>query len=302
MPGHSRSSSGSQRDAADARAGSRRARARIAASVSARRSQDSSPRPGTTLNASPACSTVGTAVRCSGPSGAWRAATACAAAASASSALRPRSGAEPECAARPARVHLDRPGRLAPHDDALARRPASARRPRSTGTRPSRRSARRARTAPCATPRRRRAAAPPRRSRARRAGERAQRAEREHDAALHVDRAGAEQVVAVAPQRLVVRVGDDGVDVAEQQDPAPRRAAQRGRAGRARGRARSTAGARPRASAGSSAAQTRGALLRAVDVARRRRDGDERLELALGAPRDRRRPALDPAFISLPNL
>ncbi len=61
----------------------------------------SSPSPGTTLNASPECSTVGTAVRRSGPSGSWQPATAWAAAASASSALRPRSGAEPECDARP---------------------------------------------------------------------------------------------------------------------------------------------------------------------------------------------------------
>ena len=73
----------------------------IAASSSARRSQNSAPRPGTTLKAVPALSTVGTAVSRDGPAGSWQAATACAAAASASSALRPRSGAEPECAARP---------------------------------------------------------------------------------------------------------------------------------------------------------------------------------------------------------
>ena len=68
---------------------------------SARRSQSSSPSAGTTLNASPQRTTVGTAVRCSGPCGSWRAATDCAALASASSALAPLSGAEPECAARP---------------------------------------------------------------------------------------------------------------------------------------------------------------------------------------------------------
>ena len=54
--------------------------------------------PGTTLNASPERITVGTAVRWSGRAGRGGAATAWAAAASASSALRPRSGAEPECA------------------------------------------------------------------------------------------------------------------------------------------------------------------------------------------------------------
>ena len=73
----------------------------MALSSSARQSQNSSPWPGTTLNASPERSTVGTAVRRCGPCGSWQAATACAAEASASSALRPRSGAEPECAARP---------------------------------------------------------------------------------------------------------------------------------------------------------------------------------------------------------
>ena len=72
----------------------------------------SSPSPGTTLNASPACSTVGTAVRRSGPLGSWQLATACAAAASASSALRPRSGAEPECAARPSACTLNVPAAL----------------------------------------------------------------------------------------------------------------------------------------------------------------------------------------------
>ena len=54
-------------------------------------------------------------------------------------------------------------------------------------------------------------------------GERAQHAEREDDAALHVDRAGAEQLLAVARERLVVLVADHRVDVAEQQDAARRR-------------------------------------------------------------------------------
>ena len=51
-------------------------------------------------------------------------------------------------------------------------------------------------------------------------GERAQGPEGEHDAALHVDGARADQPVAVAGQRLVVVVRDDRVEVAEQQDPA----------------------------------------------------------------------------------
>ena len=68
-----------------------------------------------------------------------------------------------------------------------------------------------------------------------RRGQRAQRAQRQHDAALHVDGAGAEQPLAVALQRLVVRVGDDGVDVAEQQDPPAARCRAAAPAGPARG-------------------------------------------------------------------
>ncbi len=52
--------------------------------------------------------------------------------------------------------------------------------------------------------------------------ERAERAEREHDAALHVDGAGADQPLAGAGERLVLGVGDHGVDVAEQQHAACR--------------------------------------------------------------------------------
>ena len=64
IPGHSRISSGSSVTPPTSR-GIASSTPMIAASVSARRSQVSSPRPGTTLNASPACSTVGTAVsRC----------------------------------------------------------------------------------------------------------------------------------------------------------------------------------------------------------------------------------------------
>jgi hypothetical protein len=51
-------------------------------------------------------------------------------------------------------------------------------------------------------------------------GERAQHAECQHDAALHVDGARAEELLFVARERLVVRVADHRVDVAEQQDPA----------------------------------------------------------------------------------
>ena len=100
MPGHSRTMSGC-RVAPPTSAGIASTTRWKASEESARMSLTSSPSPGTTLNASPECSTVGTAVRRSGPSGSWQLATAWAAAASASSALRPRSGAEPECDARP---------------------------------------------------------------------------------------------------------------------------------------------------------------------------------------------------------
>ncbi len=56
--------------------------------------------------------TVGTTVRCSGPSGSWRAASAWAAPARASSALIPRCGAEPECAERPVAFTITVPAAL----------------------------------------------------------------------------------------------------------------------------------------------------------------------------------------------
>ena len=261
-------------------------------SESARRSHDSSPRPGTTLNASPACSTVGTAVRCSGPSGACRAATAWAAAASASSALRPRSGAEPECAARPRACTLIVPAAL--RRTTTPSRPSGVSSPASKhrhASQPAKRGA-------CANGAVRHSSSHTSSSAtsaksARAPGQRAQHAEREHDAALHVDGAGAEQVVAVALERLVMGVPDDRVDVPEQQDPARAAPAQRReQVGGMRGRRALRAldlglGREQRGADGR-------ALLRAVHVARRRRDGDERLELARGAPRYRGRLLLHP--------
>jgi hypothetical protein len=52
---------------------------------------------------------------------------------------------------------------------------------------------------------------------ARARGQGAQEPERQHVAALHVDRARAQQLLAVARQRAVLLVGDDRVEVAEQQ-------------------------------------------------------------------------------------
>ena len=98
--GHRRSSSASSR-APPTSPGIAPATASIASRESARTSQSSSPASGTTLNASPLRSTVGTAVSRSGPEGSCRAATASAAALRARSAFAPASGAEPEWAARP---------------------------------------------------------------------------------------------------------------------------------------------------------------------------------------------------------
>ena len=118
------------------------------------------------------------------------------------------------------RAHAQRARGLALDHDRVLAVLGRAGRPRSTGRRRSPRSAPTcANGAVRATPRRRRAAAPPRRTRSTRVGERAQDAEREHVAALHVDRARADQPVALARQRAVRACGDDRVDVAEQQQP-----------------------------------------------------------------------------------
>ena len=114
-----------------------------------------------------------------------------------------------------------------------------------------------------------------------------QHAERDDVAALHVDGAGAEPVL-LAQQRPVVLVGDDRVEVAEQQDPALAAAqggAGQGAVGVARARAgQPLAGRRGRGQG----ARDGDALLGAVHVTRRRGHGHERLELALGARRDLR--------------
>ena len=202
-----------------------------------------------------------------------------------------------------ARVHLDRARRLASHDDALVPVAASARRPRSTGTRPSRRSARRGRTAPARHSSSQTSSSAASAKSARALGQRAQRPEREHDAALHVDacpsRAGARRR---ARSGRWCACADDGVDVAEQQDPAA--AACRGSVASRSGAwsGEEQGGRSTSASAGSSAAQIGRALLGAVHVARRRRDGDERLELAHGAPRDRQRLPLHPRVHGDPGL
>jgi hypothetical protein len=117
-------------------------------------------------------------------------------------------------------------------------------------------------------------------------GQGAQHAEGEHVAALHVHGARADQAVAVAVQRTVVGVRDDRVDVAEEEDAlraGPGHAEEEvGRVVRRRAREVLDRGLVGRQRGGD-----RRGLLGAVDVAARRGDGDERLELALGAAGDR---------------
>ena len=244
----------------------------------------SSPAAGTTLNASPERITVGTTLSCSGPWGSWRAATALAVCASASSALRPWSGALPECEARPVASTLQGAGGLAPHHDALLAVVVRARRPRSTGRRRSRQSGGAWTNGPVRHSSSVTSSTASSANVSGRRGQRAGDAERQDVAALHVGGAGAVQPVAVAAQRLMGVVTDHGVDVAEQHHlpgaGARHRAHQVGALTRRRGALRAVA---PRRPAGSSAHAHRQRPLGAVDVARRRGDVDQLL-------RARRRP------------
>ena len=111
-------------------------------------------------------------------------------------------------------------------------------------------------------------------------GERAQDAEREDVAALHVDRARADEVVALGRERAVILVRVDGVDVAEQHDPPAAAAGERhdqvvGVAG-----ATSTATRSKRTPSGTSSSASCERRVGARDVARGRGDRDEPLELA----------------------
>ena len=248
----------------------------------------SSARSGTTLNASPACRTVGTAVRWSGPAGAWTPATACAAAAAASRALTPLSGAEPECDERPSATTLTVPAALrrtttASSPEAGSSWPASKHRHASQ---PAKRSTWPKRPSRHSSSLTSSSAASPRSPVA--GGERPQDPEGEDVPALHVDRPGAVQAVALAPQGLVALVSDDGVEVPEQEDARAARASTR--------EAQEQVGRVPRRRAGHALdarpvrrqrRRDRGGLLRAAHVARRRRDADEGLELAREAGLDR---------------
>ena len=185
---------------------------------SARRSQTSSPAAGTTLNASPERRIVGTAVRRSGPSAAEAAATRWAAVASASRALRPRCGAEPECAGRPCACTRSVPAALrftitasSPGRRALAGLEAEAgvEAGEALGVAEGDR-------APLLVVHQQHRGlgvqlGPP--------GQLAHDPQRQRHAALHVHRPRAAQAVALALERAVLAVGHDRVEMAEQQQP-----------------------------------------------------------------------------------
>jgi hypothetical protein len=126
--------------------------------------------------------------------------------------------------------------------------------------------------------------------------ERAQHAERQHVAALHVDGARPVELVGVggvALHRPVVVMRDDGVEMSEEQDPAA------ARAGEAGDEVRRVVGAGARdvlhgRVVGQQRGGDRGGLLGAPNVARRRRDPDQRLDLALGTVGDVRGGLFDP--------
>jgi hypothetical protein len=116
-------------------------------------------------------------------------------------------------------------------------------------------------------------------------GERAQDADRQDHAALHVDRSGADQAVTGALERAVRLVRDDRVEVAEQQELSLARPSQaQQKIGRvARGGAWDPLRLRLR---GCKRGAQRDGLLGARDVAGRRGDRHECLELAFGVPGD----------------
>ena len=201
----------------------------------------------------------------------------------------------------PVRAHAQRAGGLAL--TTTASWPSwSAGRPRSTGRRRSPRSAPRARTAPCATPRRRRAAARPARA-PRCARERAQDPERQHDAALHVDRARAGQPLA----RPRAAAGESRAAMTVSTCPTSRSRRlpvplQPQRPGRARARARSTGRARTRPPRAAAPRPPRAPPRRRATSPDGRRDPDQRAQLALrsrgDAPGDLVNPCVDATSLS----
>ena len=202
------------------RPGPPRSQAAVASSESARTSQTSSPAAGTTLNAPPECMTVGTAVRCPSPSGSFAAAIRRATSPSASRALRPFSGDEPAWAATPCapgRGSSPRPCAWRPAPPPRRRR---TERPRSKDMHPSRRSAGPWRKPPVRHSSSTTVSRPTSANVSGDRGERTHHPEREHVAALHVDAARAGQPAVGALERAVIVVGDDRVEMPEEQHAA----------------------------------------------------------------------------------
>ena len=234
---------------------------------------------GTTLNASPERRMVGTAVSRSGPPGSLQASTSRATAARASSALRPCSGAEPECAERP--CASTRSVAAALRFTITASSPASvALAALEAQTRVEVREARRVRE-------RRGSPFLVVHEQHRHLGvqlgplrELAHQRERQRHPALHVHAARAGEPVAVTGERPVRVVVDDRVEVPQQHEPPLPAAAQGPHevAGMVGSRALEPLHLGLGRQEGS---RQRHALLGSLDVARRRRHGHERLQLAL---------------------
>ena len=299
MPGQRRISSASRRTPLVLGGDVRRARASIASRSSARTSQKSSPWPGTTLNASPERRIVGTAVRCAGPSGAWRGGDGLGGRGQRQQRVAPAVGRGAGVGGAAVRGDVDRARRLAAHDDALvaaaqlAGLEAQARvearealdvaevgavapllvadeQQRELGVRSGARRTRaarraRARRRPSCRPRRSRRAARPR---GRAAG--ARRGRRR----CRCGRPAGPAACRCRVRRATRSSAWPGLEHGTR-STSPRRA-QRG--------------------------AQRGALLGAVHVAGRRRDGHERLELARRAARDLGRSLLDPRIHAVARL
>ena len=237
---------------------------------------------------------MGTAVRRSGPSGSWQAATRLGRRGERQQRVAPAVRRRARVRRATLGAHPQGPGRLAPHDHAVvALRRARAALEAEAGVEAGEAlhvGERRRPPLLVADQQQRHLGVV---LRARR--QRAHHAEREHDAALHVDRARPDELVAVALERAMRRVRDDRVEVAEQQDPPRARARDPrehvlGVAGRGAGQALERDGVGQQRGADGSA------LLRAALVARGRGDADERLQLALGAPPDLMRAPRDPVI------
>ena len=240
--------------------------------------------PGTTLKASPARRTVGTAVRRCGALRVLAGRDRLGRGGEGQQRVDALVGRRARVRAAPVRGHAQRAGRLAARRP-RPRRPRPAGRPRSTGRRRSPRSAGRGRRARCATPRRTRAAARPRRSRSC-ASASARRTPRASTSPPFMSIVPEPR--SCSPSRVSGRCSSWATTVSRwpssssRREPEPVR--RMSRSGAWSGEEHSHA--LDRRLVGRQRRDERGGLVGAVDVAAGRRDRHERLELALGAGRD----------------